>query len=284
MSVGTPTSLGELASTSLDKDEFIPKESPKRRHALPAEQKEGWVPTRQRVDRAESSILGNALDVGQKVLMLGEVFLEFAPVPVLEDIAGMLLQIWDTLQLMNRLQCLRLTERCANILLSIRQEIHEAGDMVSTELTLPMSKLALAFSRVRVLLENLISFSSLKAHVKRKQILKQMAACNSRLQDAMGMFNISIQIRTLKHLQESNEERKKEAEVIIESLRRYNALQPTGIREEETTPKPPGLLGLPSTGSRTSLNTGPFKSPLSRSLSSTSEYHSRSTPLLPASS
>ena len=42
---------------------------------------------------------------------------------------------------MNRLGCLRLTERCANILLSVREEIHEAGDQVGSELALPISKL-----------------------------------------------------------------------------------------------------------------------------------------------
>jgi hypothetical protein len=42
---------------------------------------------------------------------------------------------------MNRLACIRLTERCANVLLSVRQEIHEAGDVVGQELALPISKL-----------------------------------------------------------------------------------------------------------------------------------------------
>ena len=42
---------------------------------------------------------------------------------------------------MNRLSCLRLTERCADILLSIRLEIHDAGDVVEQELAAPISKL-----------------------------------------------------------------------------------------------------------------------------------------------
>ena len=42
---------------------------------------------------------------------------------------------------MNRLGCLRLTERCADILLSVREEIHEAGDQIGIELELPISKL-----------------------------------------------------------------------------------------------------------------------------------------------
>ena len=41
----------------------------------------------------------------------------------------------------NRLSCLRLTERCAEILLSIREEIQEAGDYVGIELEGPIIKL-----------------------------------------------------------------------------------------------------------------------------------------------
>jgi len=42
---------------------------------------------------------------------------------------------------MNRLSCLRLTERCADILLSVREEIFEAGDEVGNELAAPIAKL-----------------------------------------------------------------------------------------------------------------------------------------------
>jgi len=42
---------------------------------------------------------------------------------------------------MNRMACLRLTERCADILMSVREEIHEAGDEVAEELTEPIDKL-----------------------------------------------------------------------------------------------------------------------------------------------
>ena len=41
----------------------------------------------------------------------------------------------------NRLACLRLTERCADILLCVREEIHEAGDEVGQELQDPLQKL-----------------------------------------------------------------------------------------------------------------------------------------------
>jgi hypothetical protein len=42
---------------------------------------------------------------------------------------------------MNRLACLRLSERCANLLLSIVQEVHEMGDKVEKEMKEPLEKL-----------------------------------------------------------------------------------------------------------------------------------------------
>lgn len=37
--------------------------------------------------------------------------------------------------------CLRLTERCATILMSVREEIAEAGDQVGEELVYPIQRL-----------------------------------------------------------------------------------------------------------------------------------------------
>lgn len=42
---------------------------------------------------------------------------------------------------MNVLSCLRLAERCADILISVREEIFDAGDVVGQELAAPIQKL-----------------------------------------------------------------------------------------------------------------------------------------------
>jgi abelson tyrosine-protein kinase 1 len=42
---------------------------------------------------------------------------------------------------MNMLSCLRLTARCADILISVREEIFDAGDVVGQELAAPIRKL-----------------------------------------------------------------------------------------------------------------------------------------------
>ena len=42
---------------------------------------------------------------------------------------------------MNRMACLRLTQRCADILISVRQEVHDAGGDVGDELKGPVDRL-----------------------------------------------------------------------------------------------------------------------------------------------
>ena len=41
----------------------------------------------------------------------------------------------------NRLACLRLTERCAGVLISVREEVAEAGNHVGVELHRPIARL-----------------------------------------------------------------------------------------------------------------------------------------------
>lgn len=42
---------------------------------------------------------------------------------------------------MNSSACLRLTERCAETLIAVHQEVREAGDSVTQELRAPINKL-----------------------------------------------------------------------------------------------------------------------------------------------
>ncbi|KAL5486223.1 hypothetical protein ACEPAI_7268 [Sanghuangporus weigelae] len=87
---------------------------------------------RQRVSYALRSTLDFSLDATNDMPEIGSDALQFSTLPGLEDVARVLLAIWDALHLAdtNKMACLRLTERCADILLAIREEIHEAGDQV----------------------------------------------------------------------------------------------------------------------------------------------------------
>ncbi|KAF9780733.1 hypothetical protein BJ322DRAFT_278471 [Thelephora terrestris] len=193
----------------------------KRKKTIPPEQTERWEVTRERVQSAAVSVLGTAGDVAHELLRNGVDLLGFVPIPGLDAAARTLLQIWDTLQQvdMNRLACLRLTQRCADILLSIREEVREAGDEVTIELQAPIGRLVDAFANVLALMQRQVNRPFLKRYLKRDDILRAIQGCDAQLNDSLNMFNLSIQIRILRQIHESDRQRQAEMEVIISQIK-----------------------------------------------------------------
>jgi abelson tyrosine-protein kinase 1 len=110
---------------------------------------------------------------------------------------------------MNRLASLRLTERCADILISVREEIVDAGYTVAEELHAPIAKLDecghssipyvtsltglyRAFTEVLYFLTKMGHRPFLKRYLKRDEILSSIASCDAVLSDALGMFGVSV--------------------------------------------------------------------------------------------
>jgi abelson tyrosine-protein kinase 1 len=115
------------------------------------------------VVEAIGGALGTAACIGHEALFTGVDLLQFVPVPGLDVAGKVLLNIWDAIEMVevsvmgyhihgaagadrrspqtNLLASLRLTKRCADILISIRDEIKAAGDMVAEELRVPIAKL-----------------------------------------------------------------------------------------------------------------------------------------------
>jgi len=122
-----------------------------------------WILTvlSQRVQQAISSILDVTAEVARTGLKLVGEAGEILPVPGLSLAAKLLEQIWDAIEKVdvrrnldfygetdanpapqsNRLACLRLSERCAEILLAIYEEIHSSGPVVVKELQQPLHHL-----------------------------------------------------------------------------------------------------------------------------------------------
>ncbi|KAH8112737.1 hypothetical protein DFH11DRAFT_1606815 [Phellopilus nigrolimitatus] len=220
-----------------------------RKGSVPPEQSERWTSTRERVYLAIRSTLGYSLDVAHDVLEISAEGLRFAPIPGLEEAARVLLTIWESLQLVetNRLACLRLTGRCADILFSVRQEIYEAGDQVGEELTMPLLKLTESFKAVHILLQKQVHRPFLKRYLKRDDILRSIGFCDVALNDALGLFSISIQIRTLRQLQAAEAKRNADTERLIASL----SARPSQV---DTTPKQKPIA-LPPSGSPPAYST-----------------------------
>ncbi|KAF9555212.1 hypothetical protein CPC08DRAFT_139849 [Agrocybe pediades] len=194
---------------------------PKRKKTLPADHAVALEDTRKRVAQAVVSALGTAADVAHEALFLGVELLELAPIPGLRAAASTLLDIWDAAQNvdMNRLGCLRLTERCADILIAVREEIHEAGDEVGEELADPIAKLEHAFMHIYRFMLKQNNRPWLKRYLKRDEILRDIAGCDSMLRDALSIFGVSIQIRTLKQVQRNERIREQQTQELISALR-----------------------------------------------------------------
>ncbi|KAF8634740.1 hypothetical protein AX15_000748 [Amanita polypyramis BW_CC] len=151
---------------------------------------------------------------------------------------------------MNRTACLRLTERCAEILLSVREEINNGGDVIGDDLLAPISKLIESFSLVYNLIHKLNHRPFIKRYLKRDDILRQISECDKALTDALGMFSISIQLRILKQVQASELQRQLDTRAILDKILSAsppsNALLLTGIENDVAVSRTSALNSSPS--------------------------------------
>ncbi|OJT03337.1 hypothetical protein TRAPUB_6115 [Trametes pubescens] len=149
---------------------------------------------KERVDQALHDVLGITSDIAHDLLALGSDLLGFAPIPGLGGVARTLLHIWDGAQKVtnNQMACLSLTEKCADTLIIIYEEITQAGAEVFSELRGPLDRLTKSFDRV----QHFVDKQSLKAaftrYFQREKVERAVRKHQNSLNDAL-----TIQIRTL---------------------------------------------------------------------------------------
>ncbi|KAK7457153.1 hypothetical protein VKT23_010453 [Stygiomarasmius scandens] len=179
--------------------------TPKRKDSVPQEQTEAYLKTKIRVQQAISSILDVTAEVARTGLKLVGEAGEILPVPGLSLAAKLLEQIWDAIEKVdsNRLACLRLSERCAEILLAIYEEIHSSGPVVVRELQQPLHHLQESFQRILRFVQRLNSQPFWKRYLKREEILEAIDTCNASLSDCLYMFNFKVLSRILKNVTSS---------------------------------------------------------------------------------
>ncbi|KAG5637074.1 hypothetical protein H0H81_005844 [Sphagnurus paluster] len=222
------------------------RDPPRRKRTIPQEQTEGWIHTRERVTEALKSVLGTTAEVAHEVLLTSVDILELAPVPGLATAARVLQNIWDAVQLVetNRLACLRLTERCADLLYSVRKEIEDAGPSVVAELSEPIGKLAASFAEVLSFFQKQIHRPFLKRYLQRDEILEQIRSCDESLRTAMSAFGQSVQIRLIHAVHESERRRSADTQMLMEEIARMSPAINGGSRIAEhptSSPVPPPM-------------------------------------------
>ncbi|GJE89137.1 hypothetical protein PsYK624_052310 [Phanerochaete sordida] len=104
--------------------------------SVSAEHSGSWARTKQRVELVTAALLGSevvdtALDGARGTLGIGQGFDKCAPGAGLAEAARVLASIWEAVQVVqvNRPQCLHLTERCADVLLAVKDEIEHAKQL-----------------------------------------------------------------------------------------------------------------------------------------------------------
>ncbi|KAI5890227.1 uncharacterized protein SCHCODRAFT_02339269 [Schizophyllum commune H4-8] len=157
---------------------------------------ERWTRTRDRVDDALRRVLDTTASVTHEGLAISVDLLQLVPFPGLAEAAKTLLYIWDGVQLvdLNRMQCLRITERCANILISVRDEVVEAtqhDNGIPADLEYPLRRLVDAFAQIQAFLNQQAHRPFIKRYLKRDDILRQLQGCDAALQDAVDAFGCS---------------------------------------------------------------------------------------------
>ncbi|KAL1746636.1 hypothetical protein HDZ31DRAFT_33729, partial [Schizophyllum fasciatum] len=104
---------------------------------------------------------------------------------------------------LNRMQCLRITERCANILISVRDEVVEATQHdqgIPADLEYPLRRLVDAFAQIQAFLTQQAHRPFIKRYLKRDDILRQLQGCDAALQDAVDAFGFSVQFRIYRYV------------------------------------------------------------------------------------
>ncbi|EIW75046.1 hypothetical protein CONPUDRAFT_140363 [Coniophora puteana RWD-64-598 SS2] len=250
-------------------------------HHVKKEDKEARKRTKQHVSVAINSILnpeeieqqaprvGKRLRIKNTVVHAGHVaapiakealnvaidVTRFVPVLGLEEAARTLLSIWEAMEQVdtNRLACLRLIERCATILYSVRIEVDEAGSAVGDELEGPLGRLVAALHEIHAFLLRQVNRPFIKRYLKRDEILREITACDRALTDVVGMFGVSIQIRVLRQVQEVTAEQRRNWAVLSQTaMVGGNRLGLTGVDQPPATgsgASPPPIyssLGPPS--------------------------------------
>ncbi|OSD02529.1 hypothetical protein PYCCODRAFT_1444958 [Trametes coccinea BRFM310] len=126
------------------------------------------------------------------VLQAGAFVGRFTPMIPLREAALVLLQIWDAFQRVriNRATCVRLVERCATILLSIREDIAHAGEVIGDQLQKPIARLVESFRLIEEFVHKQAKRPFLASLIQRDETARSLGDCHNDLNDALGSFGV----------------------------------------------------------------------------------------------
>ncbi|KAJ6526803.1 hypothetical protein B0H19DRAFT_1243493 [Mycena capillaripes] len=156
----------------------------------------GWERTRLRVKQAVGSVIQIT---GDHLLPIAAEAMSVVPVPGLAAAAKILDSIWTSIQTVqtNRSRCLRVTERCADLLVAIHQVVSESGDEVYHELKGPLERIEGSFQEFDRFLKGQAALSFFTRYLKKDDILREIQDHDQAIHDCMFLFHTETLARIL---------------------------------------------------------------------------------------
>ncbi|KAJ3527530.1 hypothetical protein NMY22_g9750 [Coprinellus aureogranulatus] len=116
-----------------------------------------------------------------------------------------------------------------------------AGDHVGQELAAPIAKLEETFAGVLLFMQKQVRRPFLKRYLKRDEIQRDLAHCDAGLRDAVSMFGhsimqLSIQIRILKQVQETERQRRSETQALVNAMIAGGLINPADLAVQTQSP------------------------------------------------
>ncbi|KAF7291313.1 hypothetical protein MIND_01275600 [Mycena indigotica] len=156
-------------------------------------------PERVELQRLKERV-GKAVEViADHVLPIAADALEYAPVPGLALAAEVLKSIWESVQVVqsNQWRCLRLTERCADLLAAIRVIVHQSGENVAEQMEKPLKQIVERFIDIEAFVKGLTQMRFLQRYLYREEIVHKIEEYNTAITDSLLLFNASSTLRVL---------------------------------------------------------------------------------------
>ncbi|KDQ15826.1 hypothetical protein BOTBODRAFT_72487, partial [Botryobasidium botryosum FD-172 SS1] len=118
--------------------------------------------------------------------------LQLVPVAGIGEAAKLLLSIWDAIENVesNRAACTHLVERCANILISIVDEVGAMGKSVTSALEPPVTKLNETMKMIQDILVKQNSQPFIKRYLSRSEFSHQISDCHVILADSVSLLSV----------------------------------------------------------------------------------------------
>ncbi|CAK5274392.1 unnamed protein product [Mycena citricolor] len=151
------------------------------------------------LERTRVRVIQALASIGTIAVPLAIEAVSLAPVPGMSVVGKVLQSIWDSCQLIqtNRCRCLRITERCATVLMAINKIVSRSSSITQKELDEPLRELQERFQRFERFVKQQTELSFLTKILNKDDVKDQLDRHDQDIRDCVNLFQTDIDIRIL---------------------------------------------------------------------------------------